>query len=94
MNLAAAADAGHGDGPPSPWVQRWSALVAPGASVLDVACGRGRHLRWFAARGASVVGVDRDASPWHRWRGWANSSWPTSNPPPGLSGAGASMPSW
>jgi SAM-dependent methyltransferase len=27
--------------------------------VLDVACGSGRHLQWFAARGHSVVGVDQ-----------------------------------
>jgi SAM-dependent methyltransferase len=47
---------------PSPWVQRWSHLIAPGATVLDVACGSGRHLRWFAARGCHVTGVDRDAT--------------------------------
>ena len=52
----------HGAEPPSAWVRRWSHLVAPGASVLDVACGAGRHLRWFAARGAQVTGVDRDAA--------------------------------
>jgi len=45
---------------PSPWVVRWSHLVPAGARVLDVACGAGRHVRWFAARGARVVGVDRD----------------------------------
>ena len=47
---------------PSPWVQRWSHLVPSGASVLDVACGSGRHVRWFAARGCRVTGVDRDAA--------------------------------
>ena len=52
----------HGALAPSPWVQRWSALVASGASVLDVACGSGRHLRWFAQRGCRVTGVDRDAA--------------------------------
>lgn len=52
----------HGAEPASAWVQRWSHLVPPGASVLDVACGAGRHLRWFAARGARVTGVDRDAA--------------------------------
>jgi SAM-dependent methyltransferase len=52
----------HGSEPASAWVRRWSHLVAPGASVLDVACGAGRHLRWFAARGCRVTGVDRDAS--------------------------------
>ncbi|MBX9612103.1 MAG: class I SAM-dependent methyltransferase [Burkholderiales bacterium] len=49
----------HGSEPPSAWVQRWSHLVAPGGSVLDVACGHGRHLRWFAQRGHPVAGVDR-----------------------------------
>jgi len=49
----------HGAGEASPWVQRWSHLVAPGAAVLDVACGQGRHVRWFAARGHRVTGVDR-----------------------------------
>jgi SAM-dependent methyltransferase len=45
---------------PSAWVARWSALVAPGARVLDLACGSGRHTRFFAARGATVTAVDRD----------------------------------
>jgi len=47
---------------PSPWVTRWSHLVPAGADVLDVACGSGRHLRWFAERGCKVTGVDRDAA--------------------------------
>ena len=49
----------HGMEPPSPWVQRWSHLVRPGGTVLDVACGHGRHMRWFAGHGHPVVGVDR-----------------------------------
>ena len=44
----------------SPWVQRWSHLAAPDATVLDVACGGGRHLHWFAQRGHPVTGIDRD----------------------------------
>jgi SAM-dependent methyltransferase len=44
---------------PSPWVVRWSHLLAPGATVLDVACGAGRHMGWFAQRGHPVTGVDR-----------------------------------
>ena len=52
----------HGPGAASPWVQRWSHLVPLGARVLDVACGSGRHVRWFAARGCHVTGVDRDAA--------------------------------
>ena len=47
---------------PSGWVCRFAALIAPGASVLDYACGGGRHARWLAARGARVVAVDRDAA--------------------------------
>lgn len=27
--------------------------------MLDVACGQGRHMRWFSGRGHPVVGVDR-----------------------------------
>lgn len=49
----------HGAEAPSVWVQRWSHLVRPGGSVLDVACGHGRHMRWFAVRGHVVTGVDR-----------------------------------
>jgi len=46
----------------SAWVQRWSHLVPQAATVLDVACGSGRHVRWFADRGCRVTGVDRDAA--------------------------------
>ena len=44
---------------PSAWVQRWSHLVRPGGTVLDVACGRGRHARWFYERNHLLVLVDR-----------------------------------
>ena len=40
---------------------RWSHLVPPGGAVLDVACGAGRHTRWFADRDHPVTGVDRSA---------------------------------
>ncbi|MFM8766922.1 MAG: class I SAM-dependent methyltransferase [Rubrivivax sp.] len=40
---------------------RWARQLPAGSSVLDVACGSGRHLRWLAGRGLSVTGVDRDA---------------------------------
>jgi SAM-dependent methyltransferase len=55
----ASAPTTHGTEAPSAWVQRWAPLIAPGASVLDVACGHGRHLRWLASRGHAVTGVDR-----------------------------------
>jgi SAM-dependent methyltransferase len=54
----------HGHVPtskPSPWVERFAPLVPAGALVLDIAAGHGRHARFFAARGARVVAVDRDA---------------------------------
>ncbi len=50
----------HGTQEPSDWILRWSHLVPPGGSVLDVACGQGRHMRWFAGLGHPVTGVDRD----------------------------------
>lgn len=49
----------HGNEAPSSWVRRWTHLIPAGGSVLDVACGHGRHLRWLAARGHRVTGVDR-----------------------------------
>ena len=52
--------AGHATQAPSPWVQRWSHLVPAGGPVLDIACGHGRHMRWFAQRGHAVTGIDRD----------------------------------
>lgn len=39
-------------------------IVARG-TVLDVACGSGRHVRWFADRGHLVVGVDRAQEAFH-----------------------------
>ena len=49
-------------GEPSPWIRRWSGLIPPGGRVLDVACGSGRHLRWLAAQGWPLTGIDRDAA--------------------------------
>lgn len=46
--------------PPSPWIVRWSHLLQANATVLDIACGSGRHLTWFAQRGHAVTGIDRD----------------------------------
>lgn len=46
---------------PSEWVCRWSHLVPAHGRVLDLACGSGRHMQWFASRGHPVVGVDRSA---------------------------------
>ena len=51
---------GHGFLAPSPWVERFAALVPAGGGVLDLACGHGRHGRLFADRGHPVTAVDID----------------------------------
>jgi SAM-dependent methyltransferase len=61
MNLASPAPLAHGQEPPSAWVQRWSHLIPARGSVLDIACGHGRHMKWLAGRGHPVTGVDRSA---------------------------------
>jgi SAM-dependent methyltransferase len=63
---------------PSDWVTRWAGLVPRGGRVLDVACGYGRHARWFAARGPRgalgtvVDAVDRNADALATLAGVAN----------------------
>jgi len=52
----------HAAPPPSRWVARWAPLIEPGGTVLDLACGSGRHVRWLAAHGWRVTGVDRDSA--------------------------------
>jgi len=46
----------------SPWAARFAALIPPGGTVLDLACGGGRHVRLLRARGHPVVALDRDLS--------------------------------
>ena len=58
LALRTAADT-HGAEPASDWVKRWSHLVKPQGTVLDVACGYGRHARWFHERHHTVCMVDR-----------------------------------
>lgn len=50
----------HAAAPVSPWVARFAPL-APQGEVLDLACGNGRHARYFAALGHPVLAVDRDS---------------------------------
>jgi SAM-dependent methyltransferase len=47
---------------PSPWVVRFAPLIRAHGSVLDVACGGGRHTRLLASLGHHVQAVDRDAA--------------------------------
>lgn len=51
----------HAVSAPSPWIERWRHLLPAGCSVLDIACGSGRHMRWLAVNGHQVTGIDRDA---------------------------------
>ena len=44
--------------PPSCWVQRFAHLVKPTGSLLDVACGAGRHSKLFADVGCTVTAID------------------------------------
>ena len=52
----------YADSEPSRWITRFVPLVRPGAAVLDLACGGGRHTRWLHARGHPVTAVDLDLS--------------------------------
>ena len=45
---------------PSAWVKRFASLIPAGGTVLDLACGNGRHVQWLAGQGLQVTGVDRD----------------------------------
>lgn len=45
---------------PAPWITRFAALIRPGGTVLDVACGGGRHARWLLERGFALTLMDRD----------------------------------
>ena len=44
---------------PSAWIQRWAPLVTHG-TVLDVACGSGRHANFFLSKNLNVVALDRE----------------------------------
>jgi SAM-dependent methyltransferase len=74
----------HGTQPPSTWIQQWAHLIAPQGSVLDVACGAGRHMQFLAQRGHAVTGVDRSPEALEAARPWGqavladieNGPWP------------------
>lgn len=46
--------------PPSPWVEGHCRLIPPGAAVLDLACGSGRHACRLAELGYAITAVDRN----------------------------------
>ncbi len=52
----------HSSSTPSTWITRFAPLIQTGGTVLDVACGNGRHSRYLQSMGLQVTGVDRDAT--------------------------------
>lgn len=52
----------HGNTAPSPWVERFAPLIRGGGTVLDLACGSGRHTRYLHTLGYQLVAVDIDVS--------------------------------
>jgi SAM-dependent methyltransferase len=52
----------HMSGNTSHWVRRFLPLITAGGSVLDLACGQGRHSLLLAERGYRVEAVARDVA--------------------------------
>ena len=61
----------HDDHTPSPWMTRHVGLVPAKLTLLDVACGHGRHAKQFARRGVLVTAVDIDGAALASLRGFA-----------------------
>lgn len=47
---------------PSDWVRRFAPLLPAGGTVLDLACGNGRHALFLEASGRRILALDRDAA--------------------------------
>ncbi len=45
---------------PEPWLTDNEDLLPGSGQALDVACGRGRHALWLAAKGLVTLALDRD----------------------------------
>ena len=52
----------HGPTTPSSWVARFAPLIKAQGTVLDLACGDGRHTRFLRQCGLQVVAADVDTS--------------------------------
>jgi SAM-dependent methyltransferase len=50
----------HEQAEPAEWLTSHAHLLPARGVALDVACGRGRHALWLAARGMRVHALDRD----------------------------------
>jgi SAM-dependent methyltransferase len=47
---------------PTSFLEPFARCLTPGATILDVGCGSGRDLRWFAERGFSPTGFEKSPS--------------------------------
>lgn len=45
-----------------PWVSRFAPLVPAAGTVLDLACGNGRHTQYFLKKGHPVTALDKDTT--------------------------------
>ena len=71
-------------GTASDWVQRWAHLIRPQGTVLDLACGHGRHMQYLAAQGHQMLGLDRSSEALSAAAAWGevrqadieNAAWP------------------
>lgn len=55
-------DTAHELTPASEWIARFAPLIRPAGTVLDVACGAGRHMKLLSGLGLACWGVDRSAT--------------------------------
>ena len=46
---------------PSTWVKKCSELLRPGSTILDLACGSGRHANYLAAQGHDITALDKSS---------------------------------
>nr|WP_233210207.1 class I SAM-dependent methyltransferase [Comamonas sp. 26] len=51
--------AAHGAQAPSAWITRFAHLLRPQGTVLDLACGMGRHTRYFFEANHALTSVDK-----------------------------------
>ena len=65
----------HSGSLPSAWITRFASLIPRGGTVLDVACGSGRHARHLQSLGLQVTGVDRDGAAIDGLRGEIPGKW-------------------